>query len=308
MIFPKAKKIAKKLNWHKTKNGVFGLYKGYFFNIGDASIMNNPQFKYVILKTDILSEQQEQQLRSEINKNKEILKFTNLRIGTNSIYIQFIENFSFTKLKTVYSLLDFLVDLCKQLNISEYYKCHNCTTKENLDFYYLNNDGLLLCSSCFSELEKQFQESERIRLSEYKSHFAGFLGAILFSIPGIIVWVLIAVYIGLISSGMAAITAFMGLKGYEYFKGRDSKLTKYLIILCNIISILIANIATIVFLLVKEGLTIGQSFQELEVNSLAQDIFFKNSFISFVLGCCAWIWILSQIKQKAMTIKLAEKF
>ncbi|WP_312286612.1 hypothetical protein [Chryseobacterium gleum] len=39
MIFPKAKKIARDLAWHKTDKGVFGLYKGYFFNVSDASPM-----------------------------------------------------------------------------------------------------------------------------------------------------------------------------------------------------------------------------------------------------------------------------
>lgn len=308
MIFPRTKKIAKKLNWHKTNDGVFGLYKGYFFNIGDANLMNNPQFKFVVLKTESLSEEQEQQIRAELNKNKNTFKFTNLRIGTNSIYIQFIEVFSYTKVSTVYSLLDFLVDLCKRLNISEQYECHNCTTKKNLEFYDLNNNGTILCNSCFNEIESKCNESERVRQSEYKNHLTGFLGSILFSIPGIIAWVLIAIYVGILGSAMAVIIALLGLKGYEYFKGRDTKLTKYLIVLSNIVCILIANVATVIALLVKEGLTINQSFQELQINTLAQDILLKNTVISFALAFCAWIWLLSQIKEKKMTIKLADKF
>lgn len=307
MIFPKTKKIAKKLDWHKTNDGVFGLYKGYFFNIGDANLMNNPQSKFIILRTDNLSDEQEQQIRSELVENKKTLKFTNSRIGTNTIYIQFIEIFTYTKVNTVYYLLDFLVDLCKRLNISEKYECQNCTTKTNLNFYDLNNNGTILCESCFHEIENQFFEIEREKLSKNKNYLTGFLGSILFSIPGIIAWTLIAVYVGLIGSGMAILIALLGLKGYEFFKGQKSKLTKYLIVFSNIVSILIANIAIFIFLFVKEGLTISQSFQELQINTRAQDMLLKYTLISFVLAFCAWLWLLFQIKEEKMTIKLAEK-
>ena len=117
MIFPKAKKIAKELDWHKTKDGVFGLYKGYFFNVADASLLSNPQFKFVTATTDSLTEQQKLQIKTELDTNKKNLKFTNFEISDNSVFFQFSENLTFTKLKTVYSLLDFLVDLFKKLNI-----------------------------------------------------------------------------------------------------------------------------------------------------------------------------------------------
>ena len=34
-------KIAKQFNWHKTSNEVFGVYKGYCFNIFKSSLLSN---------------------------------------------------------------------------------------------------------------------------------------------------------------------------------------------------------------------------------------------------------------------------
>ncbi len=307
MIFPKAKKIAKDLDWYKTKDGVFGLYKGYFFNVADASLLSNPQYKFVTATIDNITEEQKLSIKAELDTNKKILKFTNFEISDNSIFFQFAENLTFTKLKTVYTLFDFLVDLFRKIGISEQNKCHNCDTKDNIKYYDLNDNGVLLCNSCFSQIENNYYDIERERISEEKNYLTGFLGSIVFSIPGIIAWVLIAVYFERLASVMAIAIAYLGLKGYNYFKGQHGKITKYIIVISNIVSILIANTATIIVMLMNEGLTISESFTELQINEVAKDLFFKNTMISFVLAFFVWIWLLFLLKDKKMTIKLAEK-
>lgn len=308
MIFPKAKKIGKELDWYKTKDGVFGLYKGYFFNVSDASLLSNPQYKFVTATTDNLTEDQKLQIKNELDANKKILKFTTFEITDNSIFFQFAENLTYTKLKTVYSLFDFLVDLFKKLNISEQNKCHNCDSKDGLKYYDLNDSGVILCNPCFRQIEKSYYEVERERVSEEKNYLTGFFGSLVFSIPGIIAWVLIAVYLERLASAMAMVIAFLGLKGYDYFKGRHGKLTKYIIVVSNIISILIANATTVIALLVNEGLTISQSIEELQTNQAVKDIFNQNTMISFILAFFIWIWLLFLLKDKKLTIKLADKF
>ena len=307
MIFPKAKKIAKELNWHTTKNGVFGLYKGYLFNVSDASFSSNPQFKYVVATIDNLSEEQIQQIRTELDINKQNLKFSNFRFGDNTISFEFIEKMTYTKIETVYSLFDFLVNLFKKLNIPEQNKCCNCGAKENIDYYNFNNSGVLLCNTCYKEIENNLSEIEQEKHAESKNYLIGFFGSIIFSILGIIAWVLVAVYLDRLASVMAIFIAFLGMKGYLYFKGRLGNLTKYLIILSNIICILIANTVTVVALLIYEGFTVSQSFAELQTNEIAQGLIYKNSMISFVLAFFVWLWLLFTLKTDKVTIKLANK-
>jgi hypothetical protein len=308
MIFPKAKKIAKELDWHKTKDGVFGIYKNYFFNVSDASLFSNPQFKFIIATTDNLTEEQKSQIKSELDANKINLKFSTCEISDNSIFFQFIENLTFTKLKTVYSLLDFLIEIFKKLNISEQNKCHNCSSKENNKYYEINDIGIILCNSCFHQTEKSYLKIENEILAEQKNYLTGFFGAIVFSIPGIIAWVLVAIYLERLASGMAIIIAILGIKGYEYFKGKQGNLTKYLIVLTNIISIILANIITVVVMLLNEGLTISQSIIEFQTNDIAKDLFYKNTMFSFILAFFIWLWLLFTLKDKKLTIKRSEKF
>ncbi|MDQ0066023.1 hypothetical protein [Chryseobacterium lathyri] len=308
MIFPKAKKIAKDLGWHKTNDSVFGLYKGYFFKVSDASLITTPQFKLVTATTGNITEEQKLQIKTELNLNKRKLKFTLFEISDNGIFFKFTENVTLTQLKTVYSLFDFLVDLFKKLNISEQNKCHNCGRDQRINYYDLNDTGIILCDTCFSQEDHRFYEIEKERISKEKNYLTGFLGAFIFSVPGIILWVLCAVYFERLASGMAFVIAFLGILGYDYFKGWHGKLTKYIIVLTNIVSIIIANIMTVITLLVKQGLTINHAIQEFQTNEAAKDFFYQSIIISFLLALLVWIWVLFIMKDKKLNIKLADKF
>ncbi|MGN6438811.1 MAG: hypothetical protein ACTHMM_19865 [Agriterribacter sp.] len=308
MIFPKTKKIAKELNWYTTSNAAFGMYEGYFFNIGDGSLLSNPQYKYVIATTDNLTEDQKVQIETALKANKKSLRFSNFEISSNSLYFQFLESLTFTKVKTIYALFDFLVDLFIKLNIPGQNKCHNCGAKERIGYYNFDNRGTIFCTTCFRDIENRLFEAEREKSSEEKNYLTGFLGSLFLSVPGVIAWALIAVYLNVIVSAMSIAIAFLGFKGYVYFKGRQGKWTRYLIIISNIISIVIANVATIIIMLINEGLTLGQALVQLQTNEVVQNMLFKNTLISFVLAFFVWIWLFFLLKDQKPVIKPAEKF
>lgn len=308
MIFPKAKKIAKDLGWYKTKDSVFGLYKGYFFNVSDASLMTTPQFKLVTATTGSLTKEQELHLKTELTNNKRKLKFTDFEISNRVIFFKFVENVTLTQLKTVYALLDFLVDLFKKLNLPEQNQCHSCGKDQRINYYDLNDMGIILCAPCFSQEERRFHDIEKERIAKEKNYLTGFLGALLFSVPGIILWVLCAVYFERLASGMAFVIAIFGILGYAYFKGLQGKLTRYIIVLTNIISILIANVTTVITLLVKQGLTINQAIGEFQTNEAAKEFFYQSLIISFILAFFVWIWLLFFNKDNKLMIQPAEKF
>lgn len=308
MIFPKAKKIARDLGWHKTNDKVFGLYKGYFFNVSDASIIHTPQFKYVSVTTGNLTEEQRQQIKTELTTNRKRLKFTLFEIRENTIYFKFTENLMPTKIETVYTLFDFVVDLLKKLNIPEQNRCHSCETNGKITYYNLNHTGILLCDDCFKQTDNKFNKVEKERISKEKNYLTGFLGSVVFSVPAIILWVLLAVYLGGISSGMAFVIALLGFLGYDYFKGFRGKLTRYIIFFTSIISIFAANIITVIALLIKQGFTINQAILEFQTNPAANEIFMQNIILSFLLSFIPWMWILFIRKDDQLIIKPAEKF
>ena len=149
---------------------------------------------------------------------------------------------------------------------------------------------------------------ERERMAKEKNYLTGFLGSIVFSIPGIIVWSLFAIYLKRLASGMVLIITYLELIGYDYFKGRHGKLTKYIIVFTNIVSIIIANTITIIALLVKEGSSINHAILEFQTSQVAKNVFTQNIIISFILAFLIWIWLLFIKKDKKLIIKLADKF
>ena len=83
---------------------------------------------------------------------------------------------------------------------------------------------------------------------------------------------------------------------------------KYIIFLTNIISIIIANVITVLALLLKQGSTIKQAISELQTSESVKEVFYANMVFSFVLALGAWIWILFIMKDNKLSIKPAEKF
>lgn len=308
MIFPKAKKIAKDLGWYKTENSVFGFYKGYFFNVSDASLISSPQYKFVTGTTGSLTEEQKLQIKNELQANKSKLKFTNFEIRDNGVFFQFVENITFTQLKTVYSLLDFLVVLFKKLNIEEQNRCHHCDTEQQISYYDLNDIGVILCETCFNDTHNKFSEIETKRTAEEKNYLAGLLGAAVFSVPGIIIWILLAVYLGRIAMGMSLLIALLGYLGYGYFKGKNGMLRKWIIVFTTTVSIILANVMTVIASLVREGSTLNNAIQGFQTNETVKEVLYANMIISLILGSVAWIWILFIMKDDKLTIKPAEQF
>ena len=307
MLFPKAKRIGLEQDWYKTKDAVFGPYKGYMFTVGDASLLSNPQAKNVIASTGNLTDEQKEIIRAELKAQKKALKFTSAEITDNSVFVQFVEVWKYTKVQTVYNLLDFLVELFERLELPHTEKCNNCSTAGNLGYYDLSNAGVLLCRSCFHDTETELYDMEREQLLEEKNYLTGFVGSLLFSVPGIIAWVLVAVYLDTIASALAMGIAFLGLKGYIWFKGKMGNVTPYLIILSNILCIVVANYATAGFLLYDEGLDFSTIMNVLQANEEIQSLIFSNTMISFVLAFFIWIWLLSQLKKEPLQIKPAAK-
>ncbi|MBT1710029.1 hypothetical protein KK062_17415 [Fulvivirgaceae bacterium PWU5] len=307
MLFPKAKKIARTLGWHKTENSVFGFYKGYSFTIGDGPLLGNPQYKYVEADMGTLTGEQRQQLWETLTKNKKILRFTKFEISQRTVYIQFIEVWRFTKSKTVYALLDFLAAQFATIGAMAGDTCSTCNSRDGVVAYNQSETGVMLCQQCFSIKEKELGQQERQNLLEEKNYIAGFVGSILFSAPGIVAWVLLAVYLERMAAVMALLIAFLGVKGYVFFKGKQGPAMKYVIVLSNIVCILLANYITIGTLLYREGLEIPDILDLFLHGDEVKDVLFRSIGMSATLAVIVWISLLSSLKAVKLQIRLAEK-
>lgn len=307
MVLRKVKNIGKKLDWFKTSNKVFGLHKGYFFNLGETGLFDENHFKYIISSTYNFSNEQKELVLKELEANKDNLKYTEIEVNESSIVINFLEIFKTTKAETIYSLLDFLVVIFKKYDISEQNNCHSSNSKENLNFYNLNETGIILSNNSFISKQKDFYNIERKKYAEEKNYFIGFLGSVFFSIPIIILWVICAAYFQVLSSGMSVMIGILGIKGYVFFKGKNGVLTNYIIVLSNIICVLLANFFTVFYLLYNAETGFNEiinQFQEIEEIKM---YLFNGILISLILSIIVWIWLFFIHKESKNIIQIAKK-
>ena len=308
MIFPKAKKIARELDWYADKNNVFGLYKGYFFTINDAPITNSPQIKFVAVEVLGLPQDQYELVELELHTHKAQLKFSSYNLSEFGLYFEFHENMKFTKLERIYALMDFVADLFKRLDIPEQNCCHECGSKERIDYYSMRTKGAIFCNSCASKIENDINEIERTRILSERSYVMGFLGALAFAIPGIIAWALVAYFLGKLMLLFVFLIAFLCFKGYTFVKGKQGAAMPYLILLATIISMVLANTATIGFALVQEGFDINHAIGILFDDQELYHAWLSNNLLTLFFTAIVAIWIFTSMKQQKITIVPAKKF
>lgn len=307
MILPVNRKIAKQLKWHRTGDKIFGLYNGCFFNMGDSSIFSSPNYKFINASVGDLNEVQLTGITNDLHKNKSILKFAEPNVSDGYLFIKINEVWGTTKTKKVYKILDFIVELLKKYTVGFGADCLHCGSLEKTGFYNHSNTGVILCVQCFERTKASVNE-QRYKLQLLQNNYLlGFMGSILFSIPAIIGWVLIAIFIGKIALGMVFLIAILGDIGYNKFKGKQTRLTPWIIILSNMMWILFANIAMVTILLYREGLTIGSALSGTFEFENARQILNNNTAISFILAFFVWIWLLLTFKKDNLEISPALK-
>lgn len=308
MIHPALKKIAKKEDWYRAKNSVFGLYKDYFFTLGNPSFMNQESFKYVVASIPNLNEELLQVAKKELETKKDLLQIKNIEFGEDYIYVELLAKRVFTKIETIYVLLDFFVKLFKKNSIPKMNSCYKCGCKKGkLNYYTIDETGVIYCNTCQLSIKKLLQNIAEKDKSEEKNYLAGFIGSIIFSIPGIVLWVIVAVFFEKIAAVIALVFVALGLTGYDYFKGKYGKLTLYILVLSNIICIIISNYATAVFLLYQENLSLKSIFYEMSINENLTNNIFDNIVLSFILTSFIWIGLFFTLKHKNSTLELARK-
>lgn len=103
------------------------------------------------------------------------------------------------------------------------------------------------------------------------------IGALIGAIIGTIPWILVYVYLGYILSILSFVIAIISLKGYELLGGKKNKNTVYLIIISSFIAITIATFILIPLLVnLKNGL--GFSIDKLKL------LYTNNNFFSTIIG------------------------
>ena len=302
MISNTIKSIGKENGWYKSKDSVFGLYKDYFFVLGDGE-----SSKFFIALLDELDDQTSQTLNNSLAEKQKSLKIKEYAITKDEVQVRITSY----KKDLLYAVLNFLVELFDSNNLSRQNKCHSCGSEKDLGYYSLPSGfGIIYCASCREGAGQMFNEAQRRYTSEEKNYLTGTFGAFLYTIPVMIVYVIVWYYWGVIAGFVALLFGIASLKGYIDFKGKPGSFTVWIMLLVNIIAIVTANYLTAIYSLYLMGASIGKILELLLTSRQIHEVVFIGytlmSFIVSIFPLLFWLYALHS-RSKLGKMELASK-
>jgi hypothetical protein len=211
MVWLGIKKLGKQLNLQKSTSEALGIVKNSFVKIADRMGMKTLEI--------IFPENNEEDMENiiKILKNNKIKEYNFMENGISIIYRESFVPYSIKKIRI---LVDFITDYFYKKYPNIIHKCHKCHTTTEANIYYSNNGSIYLCDNCLKEIENKIYE-EKLNYTMIPSNYIfGFIGALFFSIPGIIITTLFFIFLKGITACSGLSYVVLGKIGYQKFKGK----------------------------------------------------------------------------------------
>ena len=130
--------------------------------------------------------------------------------------------------------------------------CQKCGKAADLDAYTADAISWIICEDCYRALEDEINQKNSENIFVPSNYLQGFLGSLLFSIPGMIVSVLFFIFMSSLAAVSSLVYVLLGIKGYKVFKGKTNRFGALLIMLSALIMIALGTtVSYSVYLLVE---------------------------------------------------------
>jgi hypothetical protein len=288
MLYPGMKKIGKEKNWHRSKNLVTGYERGYLINMGDGQ-----GYKFISMNFLEIPDDKIPIIKDSLVQIKKQFKINEITVDSKSVFVSIREVFVPAKKAAIMNALKAILDILSRNAISPNEKCSECGSN-NYGLYYLSTSeiNLPLCKNCADKTRADLSRSKNEFDNEEKFYVRGAAGALLFSLPGVVLWMLVAVYLDRIAAAVALLMGYLSLKGYEKFGGKAGPLQKWILVLVNIVMVAFSNYFTIGCLLFFEKkMAVGQVLDVLMNNEAAKKIIFEQIALSAAVCFLFWIYL-----------------
>ncbi|GHU75045.1 hypothetical protein FACS189461_0520 [Spirochaetia bacterium] len=226
MLWPGIKKLGKELQLKRTTSEVVGMVNNCFVKMYDGS-----NIKVLELFVPELDNSDKENIINKLQLNK-IKKYDWMANGVKITFQEIIRPYSIKKIKNV---LTELTEYFDKKYPGKKPQCHKCGIQKNADVYCIGNDSLYLCDDCLKECENILNNNYFEYQQLPTNYLQGFIGALLFSIPGILLTIIFFVFLNSLAAVSALLYIFLGIKGYKKFKGKMTPFGALLIIAVGII-------------------------------------------------------------------------
>lgn len=303
---PSLKTIAQQEGWSIGENVVFGVYKEYFFNIGQSNFWTDTAHKYIVAslpeaKPSVLSK-----IATDLEQQRAALNFTTISHEGKQLRVHFEEQEAYVSLETLYQTLDALVERFQQENLASTVGCTGCGASQ-VEHYKVGRLGVAYCAACLTSFREILQNLRAKEEGKPKHYLKGFMGSLLFSLPIVPVWVFLAIWAEFVVAILSMFIVALGLEGYRRFKGGLGKFTALVMILSNSVMLVICNLATMVTQLYRAEIPLSRTFSMILHNANARSVFLSDLALSLFVSLFIWGYFLTPLRPKRTTIKKAQK-
>ena len=290
MLWPGIKKLGKELQLKRTDSEVVGMVKNCLVRLYDGNNM-----KILELLFPEKNDNDKEFLINILDQNK-IKKYDWLTNGIRIIFREVIKPYSMSKIKDV---LFSITDYFEKVYPSDKPQCDKCSMKKNADVYYIKNTSLYLCDDCLSQYESDISNANLKYKQVPTNYLSGFIGALLFSLPGILVTVLLFVFLDRLAALSALLYVFLGMKGYTIFKGKVTPIGASIVIISGLIMVGIGVFTAYSILILKtiESFDIDRLIEILKIPDIQRELRI-NLIMSYVVSGFYFIFQLFQMMKE----------
>lgn len=181
-------------------------------------------------------------------------------------------------------VMEALTKKCEERGL--YSCCEFCQNRGSLLYVSLNGDIKQVCENCADEIQKTVTAAKPLK----ENVFLGIIGAVIGTFIGSLLWILLD-QIGFIAGIAGYAIVYCGIMGYEKLGKRISKKSIIICIILSILTVFLADVASIGITMFREvdGISLLQSFLILPF-VLGESEILKSLIINLVIGYIFGAW------------------
>ncbi|MCL2720574.1 MAG: hypothetical protein FWD47_04470 [Treponema sp.] len=303
MLWPGIKKLGKELNFERTDSEAAGMLKNCFVKLYDGQNIKVLEIYVPNIDAD------DKNVNIKIIESNNIKKYEWLANGIKIIFQELIRPYP---IKNIKKILEEITGYFSNKYTFQAIQCQYCGQQDGTEMFGINNVSMLTCNDCYRQIEKNIQNENMDIKNTQGNYFLGFIGAILFSIPGILAAIIFFVFLNRLAAFSALIYILLGMIGYKKFKGKISLGGAAVVIGAGLLMVgvgtVIAYSANILFLLYKElgEINFEAMFYILEIPEVQGEIR-TNLLLSYVISCLFFVFQINSMLKDWKNQKIIKK-
>ena len=243
MLWPGLKKLGKELGLKRIDSEVVGIIKNCFVRMYDGS-----NIKVLEMCLPELDGNDKENIAEKLKANK-IKSYEWL---TRGVKITFREIIAPYPIKKIRNLLDQFIDYFWNKYPHQIPPCQQCGEQKESDAYCINNMPVFVCDKCYEKIENDLENENREQQYVEGNYLFGFMGALVFSIPGIMLTIILFVFLNRLAAVSALLYVFLGIKGYKKFRGKTSPFGAFVVIFAALIMVTVGVFLSYSVMILRE--------------------------------------------------------